>query len=441
VYISDGRMVDRYSQGTLSADREGSASQQVSESVAVATRNGRDALESGERVVTRPRDCQGNNGPIVQTSKLGPDNAAIVLRDVVKTYVNAAGEFPALKGINLQMCYGQFVSIVGKSGCGKSTLLNMLTGIDHPTSGEVIVGGEKIYEMSESERALWRGRSVGIVFQFFQLLPMLTLLENTMLPMDYCDVYRPNERPKRAMELLARVGLGEQAHQLPASVSSGQQQSAAIARALATDPPIIVADEPTGNLDSRSANTILRLFGELADQGKTILLVTHDPSFTKATDQTVILSDGEIIDDMIARALPLLTHPQMLQATHQAEKRLYQPGATILHQGKEVDHFFMIDSGEVDVVLNSPGCPEITLARLGAGQFFGEVELLHSADSIASVRSAVTGPVELSLLPKEGFCQLLRGSPPTQEMVTEVARLRLAENRSQNGDPNMGCEE
>jgi ABC-type lipoprotein export system ATPase subunit len=370
----------------------------------------------------------------VKARDLVTDDAAIVLRDVTKTYVNAAGEFPALKGINLQMSYGQFVALVGKSGCGKSTLLNMLTGIDYPTSGEVIVGGRKIYEMSESERALWRGRNVGIVFQFFQLLPTLTLLENTMLPMDYCDVYRPSERPQRALELLARVGLEGQAHKLPASVSSGQQQSAAIARALATDPPIIVADEPTGNLDSRSADTILRLFGELADQGKTILLVTHDPSFTKATDQTVILSDGEIIDDLVARALPLLSHPLMLQATHEAEMRRYEPGAVILQQGQRVDHFFLIRSGEVDVVLRSPGCPEISLACLGEGQFFGEVELLHSGDSIASVRAAATGPVELSLLPKNGFQQLLRGSPPTQAMVAEVARIRLEENRAQNGD-------
>ena len=166
------------------------------------------------------------------------------------------------------MSYGQFVSMVGKSGCGKSTLLNMLTGIDHPTSGEVIVGGKNIYEMSESQRALWRGRNVGIVFQFFQLLPTLTLLENTMLPMDYCNVYRSSERPERAMELLAKVGLEEQAHQLPASVSSGQQQSAAIARALATDPPIIVADEPTGNLDSRSAEAIMRLFRRSGRSGQ-----------------------------------------------------------------------------------------------------------------------------------------------------------------------------
>jgi energy-coupling factor transporter ATP-binding protein EcfA2 len=221
---------------------------------------------------------------------------------------------------------------------------------------------------------------------------------------------------------------------LPASVSSGQQQSAAIARALATDPPIIVADEPTGNLDSHSAETILGLFGHMADQGKTILLVTHDPSFTKATDQTVILSDGEIIDALVARALPLLSHPLMLEATHQAEKRRYEPGSTIIHQGRQVDHFFMIASGEVDIVLNSPGCPEVSLACLGPGQFFGEVELLHNEDSIASVRAATTGPVELSLLPKDGFYQLLRGSPSTQEMVAQVARLRLAENRAQNGN-------
>jgi putative ABC transport system ATP-binding protein len=255
--------------------------------------------------------------------------------------------------------------------------------------------------------------------------------------MDYCDVYKPGERPERAMELLKMVGLEAQAHQLPASVSSGQQQSAAIARALATDPPIIVADEPTGNLDSRSAGIILHLFAEMARQGKTILLVTHDPSFTKATDQTVILSDGEIIDNLVARALPLLTHPQMLEATHQAEKRRYEPGATILHQGRQVDHFFMIASGAVDVVLNSPGCPEVSLACLGPGQFFGEVELLHSKDSIASVRASTSGPVELSLLPKEGFRQLLGGSPPTREMMAQVARARLTENLARNDN----CEE
>jgi ABC-type lipoprotein export system ATPase subunit len=433
VYISDGRMVDGYDQSAFASEREAASHSKVSESVAVATRTGPGCQETEPGAGTERGKRHGNNGPATLASGFDAGNAAIVLRDLVKTYVNAAGEFPALKGINLQMSYGQFVSIVGKSGCGKSTLLNMLTGIDRPTSGEVIVGGQKIYEMTESERALWRGRTVGIVFQFFQLLPTLTLLENTMLPMDFCDVYRPDERPERALELLARVGLEKQAHQLPASVSSGQQQSAAIARALATDPPIIVADEPTGNLDSRSADAILHLFGDLADQGKTILLVTHDPSFTRATDQTVILSDGEVIDDLVARALPLLSHPQMLEATHRAEKRLYEPGSLILQQGQKVENFFMIARGEVDIVLSSPDRPEIILACLGAGQFFGEVELLQSENSIASARAAATGPVELSLLPKNEFQQLLGGSPPTREMVEKVAQMRREENLARNG--------
>jgi putative ABC transport system ATP-binding protein len=235
------------------------------------------------------------------------------------------------------------------------------------------------------------------------------------------------------MELLAMVGLEAQAHKLPAALSSGQQQGAAIARALATDPPIIVADEPTGNLDSRAAAGILRLFSELADNGKTILLVTHDSSLAKATDQTVILSDGEIVDDVVARALPLLSHPQMLQATHQAERRRYEPGSVIIRQGNQVDHFYMITSGEVEVLLRHAGCPEVPLARLGEAQFFGEVELLNSTHSIATVRAAPTGPVELFLLPKEGFSQLLRGSGPTQEMVSQVARMRVEENRALQG--------
>lgn len=396
-----------------------------------------EALKTSERSQAMEHARSVEIPPSTIDSQEDSGEIAIVLRDVVKTYTNAAGEFPALKGINLQMNYGQFVSIVGKSGSGKSTLLNMLTGIDHPTSGEVIIGGERIYEMSESQRALWRGRNVGIVFQFFQLLPTLTLLENTMLPMDYCNVYPSHERPERAMELLRRVGLEDQAYNLPGSVSSGQQQSAAIARALATDPPIVVADEPTGNLDSRSADTIMRLFKDLAAQGKTILLVTHDPSFTKRTQQTVILSDGEIIDETVARALPLLDHPQMLVATHQAKKQVFPPGSTIIRQGEPVEYFFMVANGEVDVLLSNDGCQEMCLARLGPGQFFGEVELTQHRNSVASVRAGENAPVELALLGREYFNQLLRGSPPTEQAVTEVAQARFEENLSQS----EGCGE
>jgi len=361
------------------------------------------------------------------------EKPAIVLRNVEKVYENAAGKFVALKSINLQLNYGQFISIVGKSGCGKSTLLNMITGIDHPTAGDVIIGNEHIYNMSESKRALWRGKNMGVVFQFFQLLPTLTLLENTMLPMDYCNLYPFYERPERAMGLLKMVGLENQAHKLPTAVSSGQQQSAAIARALATDPSIILADEPTGNLDSRAADNVLNLFENLARSGKTILIVTHDPSITQRTDQTIILSDGEIIDQTVARALPFLSHPQMLAATKRAKKQKVASGETILQQGESVDHFFMIESGEVEIVVTNEQSKEMKLARLGHGQFFGEVELTQGGHSIARVQGAGNG-AELALLPKELFYELIDGSSLTRNAIHEIAATRLAENKRRKTD-------
>lgn len=365
----------------------------------------------------------------------GKDYPAILLRNVDKVYKSPAGEFVALKSINMQLNYGQFISIVGKSGSGKSTLINMITGIDHPTGGEIVVGNEHIYNMTESQRALWRGRDMGVVFQFFQLLPTLTLLENTTLPMDYCNVYPYGERTDRAMELLKRVGLEEQAYKLPASVSSGQQQSAAIARSLANDPSIILADEPTGNLDSRSAGVVLDLFEELAESGKTILIVTHDPAITDRSDQTVILSDGEIIDSTIARALPRLSHPQMLAATHQAEKRTFAAQEIILRQGEPVEHFCMIVEGEVEIVVTSEHCGEMRLAFLGPGQFFGEVELTQGGNSIAGVRASARGAT-LALLPRPSFFELIDGSPLTRNTLVDLAESRFAENRRTVGG---GC--
>ncbi len=383
------------------------------------TANGTLAASSGD-----PACPESDSAPANSTHQ----QPAIILRGVDKVYENAAGKFVALKNVSMQLNYGQFISIVGKSGCGKSTLLNMITGIDHPTAGEVIVGGEKIYEMTESQRALWRGKNMGVVFQFFQLLPTLTLLENTMLPMDYCKIYPFAERPDRAMELLKMVGLEAQAHKLPSSVSSGQQQSAAIARSLATNPSLILADEPTGNLDSKSAENVLNIFQQLAHQGKTVLIVTHDPSITQRTDQTIILSDGEIIDQAVARALPFLTHPQMLAATQQAQKRAFAPHAAILNQGKSVENFFMIQSGQVEIVMNAGESNEMRLACLGPGQFFGEVELTGGGDSIASVRAAQNG-AEVAVLPKQTFYTLIDGSPLTRNRLEDVAATRRAENQ------------
>ncbi len=371
----------------------------------------------------------------VRMQSTGPNpspgtDVMVQLQKVAKTFKNAAGEFAVLKGVDLTLLRGEFVAIVGKSGSGKSTLLNMVTGIDHPTSGRVLVNGVDIYSMNESQRALWRGRNLGIVFQFFQLLPMLTLLENVMLPMDYVGMYDFDERPKRAMDLLKLVGLEDQAHKLPAAVSTGQQQSAAIARALATNPPIITADEPTGNLDSRSADIIIALFDQLVKNGKTIAMVTHDAGLTERTSRTLIISDGELINETVAHCLPLLTHHQMLEVTRQLEHFTYPVNATILQQGQHVDYFFMIECGEVEVVLCDKPGKDITIARMGPREFFGEIELLRGGKSIACIRAAPGGPVDLVALHRKPFAELVRESPLTEEAIGKLVQLRLEENRS-----------
>jgi putative ABC transport system ATP-binding protein len=221
----------------------------------------------------------------------------IDLRQVFKAYDTEAGSVMVLKDINLQVDPGEFVSIVGPSGSGKSTLLNMITGIDAPTDGEVHVAGHPIHGLNENDLARWRGRQVGVVFQFFQLLPTLTVLENVILPMDFCGVYARSEREGRAMHWLERVGIPEQAHKLPSQLSGGQQQRAAIARALANDPPLVVADEPTGNLDSKTAREVFDLFDALDSEGKTMVVVTHDKALSERAERILHLLDGRISRD------------------------------------------------------------------------------------------------------------------------------------------------
>jgi ABC-type multidrug transport system ATPase subunit len=253
-----------------------------------------------------------------------------------------------------------------------------------------------------------------------------------MLPMDFCDIYPFNERAGKALELLERVGLGELAHKLPGAVSSGQQQSAAIARAMATDPSIILADEPTGNLDSRSAEIVLKLFEQLASEGKTILIVTHDPSITSRTDQTIILSDGEIVDEAVATSLPLLTHPQMLAATKKAKRKTFSPNELILKQGQQVDSFYMVNSGFVEVLISNSNGDEMSLARLGPGQYFGEVELTQNNESIASVRAAADQEAVIAELPKKEFIRILKESKDMQSSIRKTALDRMTENKSRS---------
>jgi putative ABC transport system ATP-binding protein len=220
----------------------------------------------------------------------------IRLQDVVKVYRTSAGEQPALNGITADIQRGEFAMVVGKSGAGKSTLVNMITGVDSVTSGEVWVDGTAVHKLSESEMALWRGKTIGVVYQTFELLPQLSLLDNVLLPMDLCGLYRGNDSVSRAEHLLAQVGLAAHRHKPPTRISGGQKQRVAIARALANDPPIIVADEPTGNLDSATAGEIYAIFVEQVKAGKTILMVTHDQSLTRRASRTLSLKDGRLVD-------------------------------------------------------------------------------------------------------------------------------------------------
>lgn len=226
------------------------------------------------------------------------NQALVQLRNVTKSFPVASGKFDALKSVSLSIGKGQMVAITGKSGSGKSTMLNIITGIDHATHGSVVINGLKIDKLSESELASWRGRNIGVVFQFFQLIPTLTVVENVMLPMDFCGTYPKKDRRSRALALLNQVSIKEQADKFPSSLSGGQQQRAAIARALANDPAIIVADEPTGNLDSQTATSIFELFSSLSRSGKTIIVVTHEKEFSSFFDYSVNIADGRIMNEV-----------------------------------------------------------------------------------------------------------------------------------------------
>jgi putative ABC transport system ATP-binding protein len=250
------------------------------------------------------RRLVGGRAPDRAPAEIAPSRHLIDLRAVVKDYVTDAGPFRALRDVDLQVDAGEFLAVVGKSGSGKSTLMNMMTGIDRATAGDVWVGGTHLNHLSEGETAVWRGRTVGVIFQFFQLLPTLTVVENVMLPMDFGGLWTPREREERALALLEQVEMVDQARKLPAATSGGQQQRVAIARALANDPPILVADEPTGNLDSATAEAVIRLFDSLVAAGKTIVMVTHDREIASHAQRTVHMLDGRLLDGTLPEDAP-----------------------------------------------------------------------------------------------------------------------------------------
>jgi ABC-type lipoprotein export system ATPase subunit len=360
-------------------------------------------------------------------------HALIDLSHVQKSYKTAVGDYPALKGIDLQINAGDFVSVIGKSGSGKTTLINMITGIDRPTAGEVWVHGTPVHTLRESQMARWRGKNLGIVFQFFQLLPIISVVENVMLPMDFCNSYPMRERAARAMHLLDLVGLADHAYKLPTALSGGQQQRVAIARALANDPPIVIADEPTGNLDSKTAESVFALFNELISQGKTIIIVTHDSGLAKRTNRTALITDGEIVNEYLAKALPTLTAAQLLEATRNVKPLTYEPGSMILTEGKDANAFYVVSKGTVEVVLPRPNQSDVIALQLGPGKYFGEMEFFHEHRNRASIRAYENGPVEVLALDYQTLENLLKKSEPTLEALHQWADEHEKENVERRG--------
>jgi putative ABC transport system ATP-binding protein len=374
--------------------------------------------------------------PYVETTSedVSFDETSIIrLQDVNKYYKTAAGNFQALKSVDLEINAGEFVSVIGKSGSGKSTLLNMITGIDRPTSGEINVNGTAVQKLSENRMARWRGINLGIVFQFFQLLPTISVIENIMLPMDFCKTFPMRKREKRALELLELVELAEHAYKLPTALSGGQQQRVAIARALANDPPIIIADEPTGNLDSKTADSVFKLFTDLVAQGKTIIVVTHDSALAKRTKRTALITDGEIVNEYVARAMPTLPREVMLQATHVATPRCYEAGSMILTEGTNADSFYIVTRGTVEVILPRANQSDVIALQLGPGKFFGEMAFFHERKRRASVRASESGPVEVLAIGYDQLDQLLSQSEPTRETLHQMADKHEKDNLAMRG--------
>ena len=357
----------------------------------------------------------------------------IDLQEIDKFYKTAVGDFPALKKVDLHIEAGEFVSIIGKSGSGKSTLLNMITGIDRPSAGEVYVNNTAVHELNENRMARWRGVNLGIVFQFFQLLPTISVIENIMLPMDFCHTYPMREREKRALELLDLVELADHAYKLPTALSGGQQQRVAIARALANDPPILIADEPTGNLDSKTADSVFGLFRNLVAQGKTIIIVTHDSGLARRTDRTALITDGEIVNEYVAKVMPTLSRDQLLHATHISQTKSYPAGAMILVEGSNADAFYIVTKGTVEIVLPRPNQSEVIAVQLGPGKYFGEMEFFHDRRSRASVRASEAGSVEVLSIEYDKFGELLNRSEATREMFHQYADRREEENIRRRG--------
>ena len=348
----------------------------------------------------------------------------IDIKNLRKVYKTPAGDFTAVNNINVEVHRGEFVAIIGKSGSGKSTFINMITGIDRPTSGEIWIDKAPVHSFNEGQMAAWRGRNLGIVFQFFQLFPTLTILENIILPMELNNLYSKRERKDRAMHLLEKVEMTAQAHKLPSAISGGQQQRVAIARALANEPPLLVADEPTGNLDSKTADKIFSLFEDLVAAGTTILMVTHDSDLARRVNRTILISDGEVVNEYLVRALSTLTQDQLVDISRMIKPQIFEPNSTMIRQGEKGDKFYILLDGKADVYITKPGGSEILVNQLKPGQYFGEMALLGGGVRAATVKASHEGPVSVAALDEKAFNSLIDDSRSLREELIGLVERR-----------------
>ena len=358
--------------------------------------------------------------PFFNKRSSSPDPTHYVdIRNLRKVYQTPAGEFIALENLSVKIDSGNFIAVIGRSGSGKSTFINCLTGIDSPTSGEIYIDNVAVHKLSELQLARWRGKRIGLVFQFFQLLPTLTLAENVILPMELNNTYPQHKRRKRAMELLDRVGLAGHAHKLPSDTSGGQQQRVAIARSLANDPAVIICDEPTGNLDAVNALDMFRLFEELRDQGKTIVMVTHDEELAQRANHVFLIENGVLVNEYLSDLLDELTEEQFNEFIKHAHITDYAAGSTIITEGSIGDEFFIVLDGTVDIFVKRKN-RDVLVARKTKGGFFGEMALLGDGRRLATVRAGSNEATKLASITRSTFQHLMEESPSFRHQMENL---------------------
>jgi len=352
-----------------------------------------------------------NDSHSLSQNQLNPENKKEIIRltSVAKVFHTSFGDYPALKGIDLTIEQGNLICILGKSGSGKSTLINIMAGIDYPSSGKVIINGVDLEKKSEGDISVWRGKNLGIVFQFFQLLPSLSVLENVLLAMDFCGTYPKLKREERARSFLRDLDIEELAEFLPNSLSTGHQQCAAIARAMANDPPIILADEPTGNLDSKTGEMVIHIFKKLVSQGKTVIMVTHDRKLAQNADRILVIKDGNLIKENLSRNFFDLSEQLFSKIIEKSEVIHRKSGELIFESLLGMTWFCIVDKGSVELKVDH------MLNLNFSSMIFQSGEIIFPADQSKYI--AITD-CEIILIPNTKVLQL--SDSEIQEMVAVI---------------------